>query len=548
MGSMGMAADGDRTADLSDPGFADRVQGIADDAAREALLAQALFNFLVRAQALGQQEDLETPAVLESLVAVELNVILDAHLGVELEFAMLRRPVSARDLAIAVATLLTQAPTPAARPVLATDPEGRFEPFGLTDLQQAYLLGRAGFFALGNVPAAFYAEIDVAGVDVPGLEAAWRLLIDRHDMLRTVFTEDGRQRVLAQVPTYRFQRYDLRGLPAEGRAQELSAVRERISSRFRPTDTWPLFEVAVCDLDADNARIHLAIDLLIADGTTLAMMVDEWNKLYQNPKAEIPTAAVSFRDYVRALGEVESSEAFGRAREYWLARMQDLPPAPALPLRVAPESLDVVRFASRDFQLDAQRWTRLRQRSLSNGLTPSMVLCWAYAAVLRVWSGTPSFTLNVTINDRLPVHPDVNRILGEFTSQVLTEVSVDARDTVREQIATLQDRFWTDFEHRTFTAVSVLRELARHSGGTRTTMPYVFDAVLGEHLKEDALPSWFRGVPYVATTAPQVALECQVFELGGGLRVSWAVVEELFPPGLVDSVVRAFGSLLQRLA
>ncbi|HJT91615.1 MAG TPA: amino acid adenylation domain-containing protein, partial [Mycobacterium sp.] len=39
-----------------------------------------------------------------------------------------------------------------------------------------------------------------------------------------------------------------------------------------------------------------------------------------------------------------------------------------------------------------------------------------------------------------------------------------------------------------------------------------------------------------------------MFELGGGLRVSWAVVEELFPPGLVDSVVRAFGSLLQRLA
>jgi hypothetical protein len=29
-----------------------------------------------------------------------------------------------------------------------------------------------------------------------------------------------------------------------------------------------------------------------------------------------------------------------------------------------------------------------------------MVLCWAYAAVLRTWSSSEAFTLNVTVNDR----------------------------------------------------------------------------------------------------------------------------------------------------
>ncbi|WP_162931055.1 hypothetical protein, partial [Streptomyces sporangiiformans] len=66
-------------------------------------------------------------------------------------------------------------------------------------------------------------------------------------------------------------------------------------------------------------------------------------------------------------------------------------------------------------------------------------------------------------------------------------------------------------------------------------MPFVFDAVLGQDFDEADLPAWFQGLPYVSATAPQVALECQVFEVGGVLRVNWAVVEELFPPGLIDA-------------
>ncbi|TLS39481.1 amino acid adenylation domain-containing protein, partial [Streptomyces montanus] len=220
-----------------------------------------------------------------------------------------------------------------ALPQLVPDPEGRFEPFALTDLQQAYLLGRGGFFALGNVPAAFYAEIDGVSVDVGRLEAAWNAVVGRHDMLRTVFTEDGRQRALAEVPVYRFARHDLRDVGAGEREARLGAVREELSGRVREPGRWPLFEVAVTRLDEERTRIHVAVDLLIADGATLGRLVHEWGALYRDPEAEITAPAVTFRDYVRALEGVEESAAFVRAREYWLGRLDELPAAPELPLR-----------------------------------------------------------------------------------------------------------------------------------------------------------------------------------------------------------------------
>ncbi|MDT9692582.1 condensation domain-containing protein, partial [Streptomyces sp. P9(2023)] len=518
--------------DLTDPEFAQALLREPDAAGRHALLSQALLGFLIRSGTLDEHSDAQTPAVLESLIAVELNVVVEARLGVEPGLWTLRHPVCARELADKILELLDgAAPTESSGTVLVPDTEGRFEPFALTDLQQAYLLGRGDFFPLGNVPAAFYAEIDAVSLDVERLEAAWNAVVERHDMLRAVFTDDGRQRILATTPAYLFARHDLGSCEPQERDDRLAGIREAVAGRVRAPEQWPLFEIATTRLEGDRTRIHVAMDLMIADAPGIRQLLGEWLAIDAGREPG-PVPGVSFRDYVGALERVEESVGFVAAREYWLGRLGELPGAPEVPLRVSPESVGAARFSSRSVELSPERWGRLRRRALAGGLTPSMVLCWAYAAVLRGWSASEAFTLNVTVNDRLPVHPDIDRVIGEYTSQVLVAVDLDAKASVGAQIADLQDQFWRDFEHRAFNGVRVLRELARREGGTRTTMPYVFDAVLGQDLTEAELPEWFQGIPYVAATAPQVALECQVFELGGVLRVNWAVVEELFPAGL----------------
>ncbi|MCF6526636.1 condensation domain-containing protein, partial [Streptomyces sp. JJ36] len=286
-------------------------------------------------------------------------------------------------------------------PEIEPDPEGRYAPFPLTDLQQAYLLGRGEGFALGGGPAVFSAEIDVADLDVERLEAAWQTMIARHAMLRTVCTGDGtRQRVLpeSETPPYRIARHDLRDRPEPERERHLGAVRERLAHRVRRPDAWPLFEIATTRLDARHTRLHLAIDLLVTDGASLGRLLHEWGVRYQRPDAVPPAPPeVSFRDYVRALERLEDSPAYAQARDHWLARLPDLPEAPALPTRKAPGSVRQPRFTTRTFRLDGTAWTRLRQRALGHGLTPSMALCWAYAAVLRTWSGQDRCTLNVTV-------------------------------------------------------------------------------------------------------------------------------------------------------
>src|SRR5215470_11623628 len=75
---------------------------------------------------------------------------------------------------------------------IVSDPASRFQPFPLTEVQRAYWLGRGPAFGLGNVSCHAYYEIDVVGLDLPFFFSCWRLLIDRHDMLRAVI-QNGEQ-------------------------------------------------------------------------------------------------------------------------------------------------------------------------------------------------------------------------------------------------------------------------------------------------------------------------------------------------------------------
>ena len=95
-------------------------------------------------------------------------------------------------------------------PAIVPAPADRYQPFPLSELQQAYWIGRIGAFQVGNVASHCYLELE-ADFDVGRLEDAWRHLIARHDMLRAVALADGLQQVLESAPPYVIEVVDLRG-------------------------------------------------------------------------------------------------------------------------------------------------------------------------------------------------------------------------------------------------------------------------------------------------------------------------------------------------
>ncbi len=429
---------------------------------------------------------------------------------------------------------------------LTPEPGARHEPFPLTELQHAYLVGRSGGLPLGGVGTHFYAEHDATGLDIDRLHAAWCRLVARHDMLRAVVSADGEQVVQSQVDVPPFPVLDLRDTTPERAGALAGEVRDELSHQVFEPDSWPLYEIRVTCLPGGVCRVHVSLDLLVLDVWSLHVLSREWRQLYEHPGTELPPLDVTFRDYVLATREDPLT-----ARKYWQDRLDTLPTGPDLPLRHAPAALTAPPvFVRRHDRLDGPQWSKLTAFAAAEGLTPSAVLLAAYATVLGAWSRRKRFTLNLPTFNRLPLHEHVDGVIGDFTSVTLLEVDLSGADGVAGLARRLQHQLWRDLEHRAHDGVQVLRELARHHGPDAGVLaPVVFSSASGQTADGAAdLPlNWLGEHVFGVSQTPQVLLDHQLIEVGDGLEYQWDTVDELFCAGTVDEMFGAYRDLLGRL-
>lgn len=427
------------------------------------------------------------------------------------------------------------------------------EPFPLTDIQQAYWVGRSALFAQGDISIHCYLEIDCKRLDVARLESALERVVAQHDMLRAIILPEGQQRILPEVPAYRIEATDHRHRRAEDTERELLDVRERMSHQVFPTDEWPPFEIRASILDEETTRIHLSIDLVSIDGGSLMIFLQDLSQCYLAPEKPLPKLEVSYRDYVLAEQALQATSHYQISLQYWRERIKDLPPPPELPLAMNPAALTKTRFRRRHTTLAPEAWSRLVERAAMEGLSPSAVLLTAYAEVLATWSKHPRFTINITLFNRLPFHLQVNQLIGDFTSIVMLGIDCSSTETFVERAHRAQAQLWTDLEHRHVSGIQVLRELRAAQGGRHAAMPFVFTSMLnlgGQGYRPPSATMKALGkTAYMLTQTPQVWIDCQShLEEDGALAFHWDFVEDLFPQGMMDEMFDAYCALLGRMA
>ncbi len=549
------------TSGRTEPGLADELRRLPmsqRDARLRSYLKKEIAGFLrISADAIPEDANL-TSLGMDSLISLDLF----QRISRDLKIRIAPHEVSAKPTVAAMADKFAHDLGPDVEEVAEADvqgaelaelyqpdPEHAFDSFPLSDMQQAYWLGRNSETApLGGGSCHFYFEAEASGINLDRYEKAWNILIRRHDMLRTVIEDGEKQHVLDVVPDYHITCHDLAGLSKPEQEERLEGVRERLSHEVLAVDSWPTFRVEASRLSGDILRLHFSFDLIISDFHGISLMMRELEKAYAGEEQNLPKPGLSFRDYRLAEERFRHTKAYQEDREYWLRRLDRLPTAPRLPLAVAPDTVTRPRFTRRSRILPAATWQLLKDRAASRGFTATGITLAAFAEILGLWSDAPAFTLNMTLFNRLPVHRDVNSIVGEFTSNTLLEVNLAEGDTFESRAGQIWAQLWQDLEHRSYSGVRLMRQMARRRGANASMMPVVFTSTLAMDASFSSFSMGLGHEVYSVSQTPQVWLDHQLFEINKELRLIWDCVDGLFPEGLIDAMFDTYVSFLENLA
>ncbi|GAA4771552.1 hypothetical protein GCM10023329_18620 [Streptomyces sanyensis] len=394
----------------------------------------------------------------------------------------------------------------------------------LNQLQQAYFVARVQDTRPGNGCQVYHA-FQVTGLDAERLaeRAAdrWHAMTERYDVLRSSLAPDGTLSVRRQAGPRR--RVPVLRPPATDGADWFGELRHRLAGTAFPPGRWPAAELLVTPDGPDAATVHVVLDLALADGRSLHLLIRELMRGCATEEAWHPALPAG-----APTPEPPSEAAREAARAHWRDRLRGLPSGPVL--RTGTER----RRTRRSGTLTG--WQAIREDLARQGLSPDAVLVAALTEALA--TGLPDDDFSVAAVRWRP--GDEGRRPGEHTG--LSWIPHGPRTRApAERAASCHRLLEADTRHGD--AVDGLAELRRQVLRRRSDdargygFPVVHTGLL--ELTEHPPPPAVRGGPWLTYT-PDVSLDSICVAEGDTLHFHWDAVDGDFPAGVLDTMFAVY--------
>lgn len=306
------------------------------------------------------------------------------------------------------------------------------KPFPLTDVQYAYWVGREDNQVLGGIGCHAYLEFDGYGVVPERLQEAWSRIQYHHPMLRASFSENGMQKIESKPYSEKIKINDFSLLTETEAEQEAQAVRRRLSHRKLKIEEGEVAGLELTLLPGNKTRLHIDLDLLIADVQSLQILLRDLAMVYSGVELPEESKDWNFAAYLEQQN-VEDREERKKAKEYWSARLKNLPQGPDMPLAKRPEEVKNPVFHRRVVRIGKEEWDCLQRRAKEYQTTPAMLLLTAYSAILERWSKNKSFLINIPFFNRKTEYKLLHNLRKEDWNQRFDVLPERQKNFVRKE-------------------------------------------------------------------------------------------------------------------
>jgi len=309
-----------------------------------------------------------------------------------------------------------------------------------------------------NMPMALMIQ---GKLDIESFDKAFNLLIDRHEMLRTVFVQhEGfvKQKIVSNSGINAIDKIDLRN--SEHKEAELEELINQEWLDVFNLETGPLYRIKLIDLEIDKTAFLFTAHHIITDHLSQQILISEFVQVYHNLVHGIPNSIaplrIQYKDFAAWQNNKIESQENNWLKDYWYNQLLDYTLL-ELPLDRSRTSMMTYKGDTIGFSIGEEQVKALENMAKEHHATLFMVLVSITNILLYKYTSETDIVLGTPISNRQ--HDELENQVGFYLNTLALRTRFHEEDNFSTLLSNVREVCLNAFDHQLYPFDKVVEDL-----------------------------------------------------------------------------------------
>ena len=380
------------------------------------------------------------------------------------------------------------------------------------------------------------------------LERALRVIVERHESLRTTFRHgvNSPEQIVAANTSFHLSLVDLSSLLSDRR--EAEALRLASIEGQRPFDLirGPLLRAVLYRMESDHHVLMLSMHHIVSDGWSIGIFVRELGAAYDYISAglnvALPELPIQYPDYAEWQRDYLQGETYERLLAYWRGRLQGAPSSLDLPADHARPAVERHLGTQLRFEVPLPVARASTMLARHEGATLFMVLLSVFKVLLLRYTGQPDILVGSPLAGR--DKPELEGLIGLFVNTLVLRTDLSGDPSFRGVLRKVCDTCLGAYANQAMPFEKLVEELHPQRDLSRNPLFQVAFALQNTPFRPLSLSNLTVTPLNLARHAAQFDLSLHIEETSTGLSGLFEYSTDLFEADTVRRMSEHFLALL----
>ena len=296
--------------------------------------------------------------------------------------------------------------------------------------------------------------------DLHSMRHALGQLVERHELLRATFSNDGEHQFIHPTLSLEIPLVDFSHVPEAAREEEAQAWITREVGEPFDLEHGPLVRFPIVKM---SEELHLFVfnnHHLVADGQSWPVLMKDLETFYSAARLGAPSQLPpprGFGEYVERLHQIQSNFDARTSEDYWLKLFRDDVPVLRLPTDRTRPPVQTYDGKNLLIATDTSLFENVKKLCSEQRSTVYMMLLAAYSALLHRLSGQQKIIVGVPAAGQLAI--GLKDSVGYCVNLMPLLSDTTGNPTFTEYLAAIKHRLMESLEHQHYSFGSLLKRL-----------------------------------------------------------------------------------------